>query len=106
MTPRIVPVEFERTMGCTAAELIAWLPTALPGAHIVPGAPSDAGSGSAVAVFPDGRLTLAWQTLPERRIALLRIPCLRVGFAYAGLDEPRRQQVQRHFDLATQRGGG
>jgi hypothetical protein len=56
--------------------------------------------------FSQGTLTLTWQALVPRRIALLQIPQLRVSFCYVGVDEVRRHQIQRRFDLATQRGGG
>jgi|CXWL01.1.fsa_nt_gi hypothetical protein len=97
-----VDIEFERTMGCTAAELLAWLPAALPGAAVT----ANTSACRAEAVFADGTLTLAWRTLPPRRIALLAIPCLHVRFSYAGLSPQRRCEVQRRFDLATLRGGG
>jgi hypothetical protein len=51
-------------------------------------------------------LRLVWQPLAARRIALLEIPRLQVRFQYAGLSAERRHEVQRRFDLATQRGGG
>ena len=34
MTPTHVPEQFDRTMGCTAAELISWLPRSLPDAQL------------------------------------------------------------------------
>ena len=48
----------------------------------------------------------AWEPLPERRIALLRMPQLQVDFAWNGLDAQQRYRRQRFFDLSTQRGGG
>ena len=56
--------------------------------------------------FSQGTLTLTWQALVPGRIALLQIPQLRVSFCYVGVNEVRRHQIQRRFDLATQRGGG
>ena len=44
--------------------------------------------------------------MEPRRIALLQIPQLRVSFRYVGFDADRRRDIQRRFDLATQRGGG
>lgn len=102
MTPQSIDVEFNRIMGCTAEELLSWLPIALPGAAIQV---TEDGRG-AVATFADGTLSLTWHPLPARRIALLEIPCLHVSFLYSDLTASRRREVQRRFDLATQRGGG
>jgi hypothetical protein len=89
-------------MGCTVEELTAWLPVALPLANLK----VDLIGRQARAQYSDGALTLVWEVLPARRIALLEIPQLSVTFQYSGLIEGRRQEVQRRFDLATQRGGG
>lgn len=102
MTPEDVPAEFEHIMGCTPADLMRCLPVALPGAVVE----ADAAGGVILAVFTDGTLRLKWQTLPMRKIALLEIPRLQVQFEYTGLTPERRRDVQRRFDLATQRGGG
>ncbi len=102
MTPESVPAEFERTMGCTEADLLRSLPSALPQAVVA----VDALTGVVRAEFADGALTLTWRSLPDHRIALLTIPRLNVRFAYTGLMPMRRHEVQRRFDLATQRGGG
>lgn len=102
MTPTFVPETFERVMGCTAAELLAWLPRALPDAHLQT---DDAGQRH-VATWTQGRLELSWQILPPRRIALLEIPQLAVSFTYADLDDAERFRIQKRFDLQTHRGGG
>lgn len=102
MTPDHVPAEFEQTMGCTVADLVRCLPLAFQGGSVE----ADPALESARAEFADGSLTLAWQALPDRRIALLAIPRLRVRFRYSGMSAERRREVQRRFDLATQRGGG
>lgn len=94
------PERFEREMGCTEAELLAWLPGALRDA------PLTLHAGQAVASLGGGRLDLRWHALPPRRIALLAVPRLAVRFAFEDVDEPLRQHVMRHFDLYTQRGGG
>lgn len=95
------PLErFERTMGCTAAELIGWLPRSLPGAELT------IGSSDARAVFEHGSLSLTWEQGPPRRIALLEIPSLQVEFVFEGMPAQQRRAVLRHFDLATHRGGG
>ncbi len=96
------PESFTRLMGCTSAELLGWLERALPGAQLE----LDTSAAGCVARFADGALALSWRTLPPQRIALLAIPRLEVTFRYQRLSPERRQQVQRRFDLATQRGGG
>lgn len=102
MTPEYVPARFEQVMGCTDADLMRSLPVALPGATVA----ADAAAGAVEAVFTDGTLRLNWRTLPPRKIALLEIPRLQVQFEYTGMAPERRREVQRRFDLATQRGGG
>lgn len=102
MTPRFVPEKFERIMGCLPADLLSWLPGALPAAGLT----VDAQHAHCIATLPDGVLTLRWSSLPDARIALLTIPRLRVCFEYTGLSDARRYAVQKRFDLGTQRGGG
>lgn len=102
MTPRLVPEQFERVMGCTKADLLSWLPRALPSASLT----VDAAQSTCTATLPEGHLQLTWLTLPPTRIALLVIPRLNVSFAYKGLSPEQRYQVQKRFDLETLRGGG
>lgn len=102
MTPTFVPKEFERVMGCTAADLLSWLPGALPSADLT----VNAEHANCTAVLIDGVLKMRWSPLPDARIALLTIPRLSVFFEYAGFSDERRYTVQRRFDLGTQRGGG
>jgi len=102
MTPSFVPEKFERVMGCTPADLLSWLPRALPTATLT----LDADNANCTALLPDGALQLRWSPLPDAHLALLTIPRLSVWFEYIGLCEDRRYTVQRRFDLGTQRGGG
>lgn len=102
MTPTFVPQMFERIMGCTAAELVSWLPRALPDAVQSTDVPGQRN----IAVWASGSLELRWNALPPRRIALLEIPQLQVNFVYSGLDDDARYRVQKCFDLQTHRGGG
>ncbi|MGP1678488.1 MAG: hypothetical protein ACTS6J_15190 [Burkholderiales bacterium] len=97
-------MKFERTMGCSAAELLGWLPRALPGAVLA--LESDAQSGRCRASFEDGHLMIEWRVLEPRQIAMLRVPRLKVCFTYSGFEDARRRVVQTYFDRATQRGGG
>lgn len=89
-------------MGCAVADLLRCLPLTLPHATMA----VDPVTGVVHAVFSDGALRLTLRSLPDRRIALLAIPRLQVRFAYTGMAPERRYEVQRRFDLATQRGGG
>lgn len=100
--PVDVPESFERVMGCEARELLAWLPVALPNADVT----IEDAAQRAISHWPQGSLMLAWEVLEPRRTALLQIPQLRVSFRYVGFDADRRRDIQRRFDLATQRGGG
>lgn len=95
---------FRRTMGCTGSELVAWLPRALPEASL--DIESNAAYGSCRARFADGELLIEWRALEPRRIALMVVPRLDVGFSYSSLGPLRREAIQAYFDRATQRGGG
>lgn len=88
-------------MGCTQAELLAWLPGACGQRPIVVD-----GRCARVVEIGGGRLVLDWHPLPPRRIALVTLPRLQVRFAFEGVDENERQRFMRRFDLFTQRGGG
>jgi len=88
------PFAFEREMGCTAEELRSWLPGA-----------SGGGQGADIALDA-GVVSIDWQTLPPRRIALITLPRLRVRFEAKGVGEAAWWHFMRHFDLYTQRGGG
>lgn len=91
---------FERDMGCTEAEWLGWLPAAI-------GACSWRREGChAVVEVPPGLLALRWAAQPPRVIALMRMPVLRVHFAFSGLDAAQRYAFMRRFDLYMQRGGG
>jgi hypothetical protein len=94
------PFAFEREMGCTADELRGWLPGASRGSAI------EWRESGALISLDEGHVTLRWQPLEPRRIALITLPRLHVTFAAAGLDEAPWQRFMKYFDLYTQRGGG
>jgi hypothetical protein len=94
------PFEFEREMGCTAAELRGWLPGA-SGERLI--AWQDDG---ARIEMDAGRVTIAWRALEPRRIALVTLPRLHVRFEASGVDEGAWHLFMKRFDLYTQRGGG
>lgn len=91
---------FQRDMGCTEREWLGWLPAAV-GSHSW----QQDGSSASVSIAPGG-LLLRWQEQPPRVIALMRMPVLRVDFAFEGLDADQRYAFMKRFDLYMQRGGG
>jgi hypothetical protein len=94
------PFSFEREMGCTAAQLRGWIPAATGYRKI------DWSGSSASLELDGGRVSIAWQECEPRRIAMIVLPRLRVGFAAERVDGPAWQRFMRYFDLHTQRGGG
>lgn len=100
MFPVDVAEAFEREQGCTEREWLANLPGAV-GEH---GLRID--GDSALVAIGSGRLRLHWQVLPERRIALARLPRLLVHYRFEQLDAAARRDFMRRFDLFLQRGGG
>jgi hypothetical protein len=91
---------FEREMGCSEAELRGWLPAASGNRCI-----EWRGQGADIAL-DGGSVSIDWQTLAPRRIALIELPRLQVRFSARGVGEVAWQSFMRHFDLHTQRGGG
>ena len=94
------PEQFERDVGCSEAEWLGWMPRAI-GAH-----PWQQAGASITVQVGAGRLTMQWQALPERRIALLRLQRLQVRFSFEGVDAEQRKAFMKPFDLSMQRGGG
>jgi hypothetical protein len=94
------PAAFEREMGCTEAELRGWLPAASGGRALA------WREGGADIALGAGRVSIDWQTLSARRIALITLPRLQVRFAAQGVDDAAWQAFMRWFDLYTLRGGG
>lgn len=94
------PERFERDMGCTEAEWIGWMPRAI-GDH-----PWQQARDQIQVQLGAGVLRMRWEPLPERRIALLRMPRLKVSFEFEGVDAAARQRFMKPFDLSLQRGGG
>ncbi|TBR12575.1 MAG: hypothetical protein EPO43_13420 [Rugosibacter sp.] len=97
MTPTFVPETFERVMGCTAAELLSWLPRALPSATLS----IDTAASVCTAAVSGEALRLDWEHLASTRIALLNIPRLSVRFIYTGL--PRMSAARCKSDLTSKR---
>ena len=87
-------------MGCTADELRSWLPGASGGRTVI------WRDGGADIALEGGTVTIDWQALEPRRIALITLPRLQVRFAERGVGDAAWQRFMRYFDLYTQRGGG
>ncbi len=96
------PERFERDMGTSESEWRAALPRAIGQAHLW----DWLGEHGARVHIGSGTLTLGWERLPERRIALLVMPRLLVRFTFDHLDAAQRQAFMKPFDLTLQRGGG
>lgn len=95
------PEEFRREQGFTEADWLACLPGAARGTAIARPA-----ACRAVVAVGAGMLHLAWQVMPPRQIALMRMPVLATHYRFDGVSEADRQAFMKHFDLYTQRGGG
>lgn len=96
------PESFERDMGTSEPEWLAALPRAIGLRH----AWSFEGERQVIVTLPGGRLVIAWEALPERRIALLVMKRLLVRFRFEGVDPDTRIAFMKPFDLSMQRGGG
>ena len=94
------PQRFERDMGCTEAQWLAWLPAAVGQRHW------KLQQRAAVIRIDQGRLELTWQSAAPRTIALVSIPRLLVRFCFTDLNEAQRYSFMKRFDLYMQRGGG
>ena len=95
--------EFEREHGSTEADWLRCLPGAVGAHRLMLGPPGEA----TVDIGDGGQLHLRWQVLPERRIALMRMPRMQVHYRFSGaLSDDERTRFLRFFDLFLQRGGG
>lgn len=85
-------------------EFARWLPGATRNAPIVSEINGD-GLRHRLQVA-GGCVEIDLQPQAPRRIALLRLPVLRVTFRFVGLDDTARVAFLTHFDHYTRRGGG
>lgn len=92
-------------MGCTADEFVKWLHVALT-EFVWQCEPSQAHVTISNDAKSQGVLYLRWQVLPERRIALLRLPRLQVDYQFDGVSDVVRTRFMQRLDLFMQRGGG
>jgi hypothetical protein len=91
---------FSREMGCTEADWLRCLPAALGDVRW------QQTRSSLVANVAAGRLHLQWEAAPDRVIAQVRMPVLKVVFQFEGVDAAERLTFMRRFDLFMHRGGG
>jgi len=98
-------IQVQRVMGCSAEDLIRWLPNAL----------GELLQSTSVVIddkthydVPSAALVIAAHTKPAQQIALLKIPVLEVNFSFAliAFNAEEVAQVMTKFDLNTRRGGG
>lgn len=100
-----IPARFEREHGCTEAEWLRSLPGAV-GRHDLALDPARPGHAT-VRLQGGGELELDWHVLPERRIALIRLPRLQVRYAFDdAVPDSARSAFMHLFDLHMRRGGG
>lgn len=93
---------FTRDMGYSAAEFFRILPAAARGYELT------VTGHRAVLSKPGGRqrLTLTVTPLPDRRLAMMRLPHAEARFAFTGFSAAERERFMRDFDKSYQRGGG
>ena len=98
----IVSDKFTRDMGYSEAEFFHTLPTGIGDYQYVR-------DGSEVTITHPERthtLTLEVTALPDRAIALLRIPRVEVRFSFQDFSPADRDRFMEKFDQSFQRGGG
>ncbi len=90
----------DKEMGISRADFLRLLPGALGSGIITM-------DGSS-AVFEDGerRIEVSFEEMPERRIANLRLPVLRVSLKFSGFAEDRLKEALARFERAFARTGG
>ena len=99
------PSHFVREMGCKPHEFTQWLQAALT-EYVWQCQATQAWVDIPQAEGVVGRLCLQWQVLPDRCIALIRIPRLEVRYAFEGVSDADRKRFMQRLDLFMQRGGG
>ena len=66
----------------------------------------ESGPDSVALPFDAGRVSIHYQTLEPRRIALISLPRLLVTMRFVGLSREQAMLFLKRFDLYTLRGGG
>jgi hypothetical protein len=91
---------FSREMGCTEPDWLRWLPAAMGAV------PWQQEGSSLAATLEAGQLHIGWQVAPDRVIAQVRMPVLKVDFQFTHVEADQRLTFMRRFDLYMHRGGG
>jgi|SRR5690242_13563284 hypothetical protein len=89
-----------REMGCSRADLLAWLPGAVRGAAF------DVEGDLIRVAYADGEVRIRIGQAAERKLGELALPVLQVSIGFAGIDAHAREEFLEYFDLFTRRGGG
>ena len=87
-------------MGCTRADLLAWLPGA------VRGAPFNIEGDLIRVAYAGGEVRIRIAQAAPRRLGELTLPVLHVSIRFDGIDARARDEFLKYFDLFTRRGGG
>lgn len=90
---------FCRDVTATLGELENWIAAAYPEAQ-------RPGPGHYLIDTPQAALSLLATPGPERRIALLRLPTLRIDYRFTRGDDAARTALLHRLDLFMHRGGG
>ena len=93
-------MQFTREMGCTELEWLGWLDAAMGDVDW------QKHRSSLEAKIFDGQLNITWQAAADRKIALMRMPVLKVNFVFQEVSDEQRYTFMKRFDLYMQRGGG
>ncbi|MCB1896232.1 MAG: hypothetical protein H6945_20355 [Zoogloeaceae bacterium] len=91
--------EFERDVSATLDELAAWIAKAYPDAE-------RRGAGDHLIADRGAVLELVATPGPERRIALLRLPTLRIRYRFTAGGAEACAALLHRLDLFMHRGGG
>ena len=100
--------DFTRDMGYSAAEFFRVLPAAVRDYNL------SVADGKAVITKPGDeqhgqhvqQLTITVTPLPDRQIAMMRLPHVEVRFQFTNFTAAERTRFMRDFDMSYQRGGG
>lgn len=101
-----VATTFTRRMTCTPAEWHRLLEGAVRAAALALQVSATHAQIDLTPWLQGSLLRIRWQELPERRIALIRLPQMEATFTFHATDEATVLRFMAHFDLHTQRGGG
>lgn len=93
---------FNRDMGYSYTEFFRVLPGAARGYEL------SVVDNRAMVTMPstNQKLLITVTRLPDRELAMMRLPHVDVRFEFDGFDEQERREFMKQFDKSYQRGGG